>query len=95
MPFREGDPRNTPRGLAREPDDGPDPVLVHLGEALLALRAAGVEPDAALREVQWADRGGERLPIPGGDDGRWHGACEPSAPSAPHRWSRRWRRRCR
>ena len=69
IPFRPADPRNTPRGLARPPADGaPDPVMVHLGEALLALEAAGFDPAVVLREVQWTDRGEERLPIPGGTE---------------------------
>ena len=60
--FDPDDPLATPRGLA-EP---PAPVLVALGEALLTLDEVGVAPDVALRDVQEAVRGVDRLPMHGG-----------------------------
>lgn len=68
VPFRPEDPLTTPRGLARHEGPGPDPVAVHLAEAVVALRAEGHGPDVVLRELQWTDRGDGRLPIPGGTD---------------------------
>lgn len=67
-PFDVDRPVDTPAGLAPAPDVGPDPVLVALGRALLVLEAAGVPIDAPLGEVQWAQRGTERVPV--------HGGCE-------------------
>lgn len=67
----EFDPRRpleTPARLATPPSQGPDPVLVAVGAALDVLVAAGVRIDAPLREVQWADRGGVRVPVHGGGE---------------------------
>lgn len=69
VPFDEADPVGTPRGLAAPPTEGPDPVLVALGEAVLALDAAGFGPDVVVRDGQWTDRGEERIPIHGGTEG--------------------------
>jgi acyl-homoserine-lactone acylase len=67
-PFDPADPVATPHGLAPAPAEGPDPVLVALGRAVVLLEAAGVPIDAPLGEVQWAQRGDERVPV--------HGGCE-------------------
>lgn len=67
-PFDVDRPVDTPAGLAPAPAAGPDPVLVALGRAVLVLEAAGVPIDAPLGEVQWAQRGAERVPV--------HGGCE-------------------
>ena len=61
-------PLDTPDGLAPAPEDGADPVLAALGQALSALEHAGVAIDAPLREVQWARRGEERIPVHGGGE---------------------------
>ena len=66
-PFDPEDPLGTPRGLAPPPEDGEDPVLVALGQALLTLEEADVDVDAPLRELQHAMRGEERLPVAGGE----------------------------
>jgi acyl-homoserine-lactone acylase len=66
VPFREADPLGTPRGLAAAPEEGDDPVMVALGQAALDLDEAGIPLDAVLREVQWAQRGEERIPMHGG-----------------------------
>ncbi len=65
VPFDPEDPIATPRDLAPPPAEGPDPVLVALGEATQTLEAAGFAVDATLGEAQFAPRGG-RIPIPGG-----------------------------
>jgi len=67
-PFDPADPIATPNGLADSAtaEDGSDPVLVRLGQAVLTLDAAGVAIDAPLREAQFATRGEERIPIHGG-----------------------------
>lgn len=67
VPFREADPLGTPRSLAEPPDaDADDPVMVALAQASLDLAERGIPLDAVLREVQWAQRGEERIPFHGG-----------------------------
>lgn len=65
------DPLGTPGTLAPPPAQGPDPVLVALAEAAVAVQAAGFAVDDAWLSVQWTDRGGERIPMHGdaGTDG--------------------------
>lgn len=68
-PFDPDDPVATPAGLAPPPDGGaPDPVVTEARTALELLERAGIEPDAALGEVQWATRGGTRVPMHGGGE---------------------------
>ena len=93
VPFDPDDPVDTPRGLAPAPDEGEDPVLVALAQALLTLDEAGVDPDAPLRDLQYAMRGDERLPIHGGlaadgtvnqvGQGRLDTTLEPPVPVPP------------
>ena len=64
--FDPSRPLETPAGLAAAPGKGPDPVIAAVRGALAALSEAGVAIDAPLRQVQWADRGGQRIPVPGG-----------------------------
>jgi acyl-homoserine-lactone acylase len=68
VPFDPDDPVETPRDLADPPEDGRDPVLDALAGAVLALETAGVPIDAPLGDVQWAQRGAERIPVHGGVD---------------------------
>ncbi len=72
-PFDPGDPIGTPSRLAAPPEGAEsaeaDPVLAALLGAAAALDSAGVEPDAPLREVQWAQRGAVRVPVHGGSEG--------------------------
>lgn len=68
VPFDADDPVSTPRDLADPPEAGRDRVLDALAGAVLALEQAGVPIDAPLAEVQWAARGDERIPVPGGID---------------------------
>ena len=65
--FDPDDPIGTPTGLAPAPaGGGVDPVLVALAEAALMVRAAGFDIDEFWRDQQFADRGGERIPVHGG-----------------------------
>jgi acyl-homoserine-lactone acylase len=66
-PFDADDPLGTPSGLAPPLDGGRDPVLANLARAVLVLDEAGVELDATLGEVQFADRNGTIVPIHGGE----------------------------
>jgi acyl-homoserine-lactone acylase len=63
VPFDADDPVDTPRGLST---DGP--VLEALGRAVLTLDAAGIEPDAALGDIQFTRKDGVPIPILGGPD---------------------------
>jgi acyl-homoserine-lactone acylase len=66
VPYDPTDPVATPRDLAAAPDSGPDPVVDAAARAVLALEAAGLEPDVALGDCQWVDRGGRRWSVHGG-----------------------------
>lgn len=65
-PFDPSDPVGTPAGLAPATDG--DAALEQLGVAVLVLEAAGIPLDRPWGEIQYADRGGTRVPIHGGDD---------------------------
>ncbi|MEZ5382706.1 MAG: penicillin acylase family protein [Microthrixaceae bacterium] len=58
-------PLDLPRGLAT--DHGP--LLRAVDAAVAALERAEVALDAPLAECQWADRNGNRVPVPGGSEG--------------------------
>jgi acyl-homoserine-lactone acylase len=67
-PFDPADPVDTPSGLAGADDPADtDPVLVRLGWAAQIIDRAGVDADATLGDLQYADRSGERIPIHGGN----------------------------
>lgn len=68
VPFDPNDPVHTPRGLAvGDPD-----VLLALNQALNdtynAFQQQNIPLDARLRDLQLADVGGRRVPVPGGDE---------------------------
>ncbi len=67
--FDPDDPVATPRGLAPAPDGGADPVVAATVAAIEHLAVAGLGPDAVLGDVQWAQRGDERVPVHGGGEG--------------------------
>jgi acyl-homoserine-lactone acylase len=67
--FDPEDPIETPRDLAPAPAEGPDPVVVALERAVALLGEAGIEIDAPLGDVQWAQRGEHRVPVHGGYEG--------------------------
>lgn len=66
-PFDPADPIGTPTGLAPAGPEA-DPALEQLGLAVLVLDRAGIPLDRPWGEIQYADRGGQRIPIHGGDD---------------------------
>jgi acyl-homoserine-lactone acylase len=66
-PFDPADPVATPHGLAPEVE-GFDPTVLALAAAVVHLRQAGVALDARLGDVQWAQRGAERVPVHGGGE---------------------------
>ena len=66
--FDADDPVSTPSGLAPAPIDGPDPVTHAVATAVGLLTAAGVAIDAPLGDVQWVQRGAERVAVHGGTE---------------------------
>lgn len=88
VPFDPADPLATPSGLAPAAPEGPDPVVLALAEASLAVQAAGFDIDDFWRDVHWTRRGAERVPLGGGTGtdgtttvGRWSVASTSLAPS--------------
>lgn len=64
MPFNPNDPINTPSGLnIARPD-----VQQALADAVKELRDLDIPLDALLRDHQWVERNGERIPLHGGVD---------------------------
>jgi acyl-homoserine-lactone acylase len=59
--FDPSDPVGTPHTLAE--DTGP--VLRALAQAVINLRAAGIDLDVPLGQVQFTKKGAERIPVPG------------------------------
>ena len=68
VPFDPADPVNTPRALAVDGKAG-EAVLADLAAAGEALKKLGIALDAPLRQIQFAERGDERIPISGGPNG--------------------------
>ena len=66
-PWDQSDPIATPNGLAPEVA-GFDPVALAVAAAVTHLDHAGVAIDAQLGDVQWAQRGTERVPVHGGGE---------------------------
>jgi acyl-homoserine-lactone acylase len=77
--FDPARPADTPCGLAPPPAHGDDPVLVALGTAVALLDRSGVALDAPLGEVQWAQRGAERVAVHGGNES--DGVCNVLSPA--------------
>lgn len=63
VPFDPADPVATPHTL----NTGNPLVARALGDAIAELRAAGIAPDAPLRENHYVVRNGTRIPVHGGD----------------------------
>ncbi len=84
QPFDAAKPVDTPATLAPAPAGGPDPVLVNLARAVQIFTKAGQPVDAALGDLQYADRNGERVPIHGGNavDGTTNVVGYDSAPGS-------------
>jgi acyl-homoserine-lactone acylase len=68
VPFDPTDPVNTPRSLAVDGSAG-DAVLQDLAAGGEMLKKLGVVLDAPLGQIQFAQRGDERIPISGGPSG--------------------------
>ena len=65
VPFDVNDPVNTPRGLAVDNPEVRQTLTDTLAAAQAKLESAGLGLDAAWGEVQFAERNGERIGIPG------------------------------
>jgi acyl-homoserine-lactone acylase len=68
VPFDPADPINTPRSLAVDGNAG-EALLSDLAGAADTLKKMGIALDAPLREIQFAIRGEDRIPISGGPNG--------------------------
>jgi acyl-homoserine-lactone acylase len=65
-PFDAKDPVNTPRGINRSDAKVRTNVMIALGQAVKKLNDAQVPLDAPWGEVQYTERGGQKIGIPGG-----------------------------
>jgi acyl-homoserine-lactone acylase len=66
VPFDADDPVNTPRGIALDNEIVRTAVRDALAAAQQRLQQAGIEPDQPWGDVQFAERNGSRIPVPGG-----------------------------
>jgi acyl-homoserine-lactone acylase len=66
IPFDANDPVNTPRGIAADNQAVRDAVRKALAAAQQRLQEAGIELDKPWGDVQFAERNGARIPVPGG-----------------------------
>ncbi|MBT8079995.1 MAG: penicillin acylase family protein [Gammaproteobacteria bacterium] len=66
VPFDEDDPVNTPRGVAIGSQSVRDAVRETLAAAQERLLDAGIGLDQPWGDVQFAERNGSRIPVPGG-----------------------------
>ena len=73
VPFDVDDPVNTPRGISLDDPEVRESVRRALAAAQARLDAHGIAVHAPLGEIQYAERNGERIPIPGGEGwaGMW------------------------
>ena len=73
VPFDAEDPVNTPRGITTDDPAVRQRLLENLAGAQQLLTDSGIAPDARLGDIQFAERNGERIPIPGGEGwaGMW------------------------
>ncbi len=72
-PFDPADPVNTPRGIAVDSVAVHDALRKSLAGAQITLEEAGIPLDARLGDIQFAQRNGDRVPVPGGEGwaGMW------------------------
>ena len=66
IPFDPDDPVNTPRGIAIDNPAVRAAVREALAAAQKRLLEAGIDPEAPWGDVQFAERNGSRIPVPGG-----------------------------
>lgn len=73
VPFDVKDPVKTARGLAVTTPAAQDLVRRAIEQPQQRLAQAKIAPDATLGSIQYEERNGERIPIPGGDGlgGMW------------------------
>jgi acyl-homoserine-lactone acylase len=73
VPFDAAEPVRTPRGLAIDDPDVSAALERALAQAQRTLEKAGIPLDAPWGKIQYAERNGERIPIPGGQGwaGMW------------------------
>ena len=76
--FNPAEPLTTPARL----DTANPETLRALADAVLSLRSHGLAPDASYRQVQYIQRGGSRLPIPGCDTGCFNAIYTGGGPGA-------------
>lgn len=67
VPFDSADPVRTPRGINADNPAVRDAVLAALANAGTTLAEANIALTAPLGEIQFAERNGERIGIPGGE----------------------------
>ena len=67
VPFDVTDPVHTPRGIAIDNGTVAKAVAEALAKAQITLESAGIALDARWGDVQYAERNGERISIPGGE----------------------------
>jgi len=66
VPFDVNDPVHTPNGIATDDEAVAGAVREALATAQTTLESAGIALDARWGDVQYAERNGDRIPIPGG-----------------------------
>jgi acyl-homoserine-lactone acylase len=73
VPFVVGNPLDTPRGLALAEEGTRQALLRALALARVRLESHDIDLDAELGQIQYVERDGERVPIPGGEGwaGMW------------------------
>ncbi len=64
-PFDAADPVNTPNGIAVEEPAVKEAVIKALAGSLAVLDEAGIAVDAPWGDIQYAERGDRKIPIPG------------------------------
>lgn len=66
VPFDAEDPVNTPRGIAVDDEAVVEGIRDSIANAVTRLNAAGIALNARWGDIQYAERNGQRIPIPGG-----------------------------
>jgi acyl-homoserine-lactone acylase len=64
VPFNPADPTRTPRGAPADMN----PLLNGLGRAMLRLQSLGLPPNVKLGVVQYTEKDGQRIPVPGSSE---------------------------
>ncbi|MCZ6618904.1 MAG: penicillin acylase family protein [Gammaproteobacteria bacterium] len=82
VPFDVSNPAGTPRGIAVDDEEVRSQVLSALASAQTTLEKANIPLDARLGDIQFAERSGEHIGIPGGDgrSGMWSVISAPLRP---------------